>query len=137
MKTIVSTPKVPKTKDLMFFAVLCEVMDFHRTTFEKDLSGQAKHDFNILNKMLQNWRTRFLTKVSPESADSFDNTAAAAWEVFNEFMEAADKKQFLAVVKCYNEGLVMMEGDSRPLNEVPFQEVLEKGKSNNQINEAA
>lgn len=128
MQTITPRPKQPKTKDLMMFALLCELMDFQRTTFQYDLTGQAKHDFNVLNKMLQNWRTRFLTKVSPENKDGFDNTAAAGWEVLNEFMEAPDKKQFLAVVKCFNEGLVVMEGDTRPLNEVPFAETMATGK---------
>lgn len=127
--TIVKSRRVPKTEDLMFFMVLCEVMEFHRTTFQADLTGQPKMDFNILNGHLQKWRLNMQTRISPESREQIDNLGAVGWEVLNELMQAKDKRQFLAVVKSFNEGLIRMEGFDVPANEVPFGDVIAQGKT--------
>jgi hypothetical protein len=112
-------------KAIQRFILMIDLFDLQYPTFNKELSGIQRSKCNILTNHLNNFRNLFQKNADERVKEYLDNTSAIAWELLDELDKAKDKAMFLTVARCYNEGLIRLEGDEAPVNETSFAELLE------------
>lgn len=108
-------------------AVAMHVLDFELSKLRHADRGEFKRRVNNYDQQNQLMLHQLLMGIPAEHRTAvrgwIDNLAAGAWEVLDEYFQAKDKAMFLLTAKCFNEGLIHMEGQNKPTNELDFEQV--------------